>query len=424
MTDLTATAQSILRQNDRGGYTVPTARLYPFQWNWDSAFVAMGFATFDEPRAWQEISLLLRGQWADGLIPHIVFHAPSDDYFPGPDVWHTRHTIPTSGIPQPPVLASAARLLVDHAQDRALAEAEMAAIYPALLRNHRWWQTARDPQGTGLVATLHPWETGMDNSPSWDSPMARVATDTRTVIRRRDTTHIAPEMRPRAEDYQRFIHLVDHYSALAWDPARMFATAPFKVADIGTNAILLRAERDLLALSERFGTVSDSREIAARIARQTTAIAAQWSASHGIFLSRDLLAHTPIDSATSAGFLPLWAGCVTQDQLAGLGATLDHWQTLVKRLVPSFNPADARFEPRRYWRGPVWHVVNWMIAEGFRAAGDLPHATRILDDTLADVVDAGLDEYFDPRDGAGLGGRDFSWTAAIYLLGRVRGIEG
>ena len=41
-------ARAILRANDRGGYCVPTARLYPFQWNWDSAFVAMGWATFDE----------------------------------------------------------------------------------------------------------------------------------------------------------------------------------------------------------------------------------------------------------------------------------------------------------------------------------------------------------------------------------------
>jgi len=26
-------ARSILEQNDRGGYTVPTDRLYPYQWN-------------------------------------------------------------------------------------------------------------------------------------------------------------------------------------------------------------------------------------------------------------------------------------------------------------------------------------------------------------------------------------------------------
>ena len=54
--DLIEQARAILRANDRGGYTVPTNRLYPFQWNWDSGFVAMGWATFDEPRAFAEIA--------------------------------------------------------------------------------------------------------------------------------------------------------------------------------------------------------------------------------------------------------------------------------------------------------------------------------------------------------------------------------
>ena len=35
-------ARAILRGNDRGGYTIPTERLYPFQWNWDSMFSAWG----------------------------------------------------------------------------------------------------------------------------------------------------------------------------------------------------------------------------------------------------------------------------------------------------------------------------------------------------------------------------------------------
>ena len=166
-------ARATLRDNDRGGYCVPTAQLYPFQWNWDSAFTAMGWATFDEPRAWQENSSLLLGQWEEGLIPQIVFHQPSADYFPGPEVWQTRHTPPTSGITQPPVLATAARRLFDNARDRALAEARMAEIFPRLIRNHRWWEAARDPGHNGVVATLHPWETGMDNSPTWDAALAR-----------------------------------------------------------------------------------------------------------------------------------------------------------------------------------------------------------------------------------------------------------
>ena len=55
-------ARAVLRANDRGGYTVPTDRLYPFQWNWDSGFVAMGWATFDEVRGFNEIEHLLEGQ--------------------------------------------------------------------------------------------------------------------------------------------------------------------------------------------------------------------------------------------------------------------------------------------------------------------------------------------------------------------------
>ncbi len=101
--------------NDRGGYTVPTDRLYPFQWNWDSAFVAMGFAAYDIDRAYRELERLAEGQWADGMIPHIVFHQPSDTYFPGPDVWRTHHVIPTSGITQPPVFAMALRKIYETA---------------------------------------------------------------------------------------------------------------------------------------------------------------------------------------------------------------------------------------------------------------------------------------------------------------------
>jgi hypothetical protein len=414
--ELRAQARATLRTNDRGGYCVPTARLYPFQWNWDSAFVAMGWATFDEARAWQEIFSLLRGQWEDGMIPQIVFHAASEDYFPGPEVWQIQRMPPTSGITQPPVLATAARRLLDGAQDRALAEARMAAIYPRLVLNHRWWEAARDPGHSGVVATLHPWETGMDNSPAWDAALARVPTDTTTVIRRRDTAHVDPAMRPRGEDYQRFIHLVDAFRAVGWLPDRMLAVSPFKVADIGTNAILLRAERDLLAVAERFGSASERAAIAARIARLHAGIARLWDGERGVFTSFDLVTGAAIRVATSAGFLPLYAHAASADQAQAMAETLSFWAHLVHWLVPSTDPTDPAFEPVRYWRGPVWSVVNWMIADGFAAAGKPAMAARILADTRHLIEASGLSEYFDPLSGRGVGGGDFSWTSAIYLM--------
>ena len=409
-------ARAILRRNDRGGYTVPTDRLYPFQWNWDSAFVGMAWATFDEARAFTEVERLLQGQWADGLVPHIVFHAPSADYYPGPAVWGVEHQPPTSGITQPPVLATAVRRIFDGARDRAAAEAHVAAIYPRLLASHRWWQRARDPQGSGLVSVLHPWETGMDNSPAWDVALARVPSDTRSPVQRRDTAHVDASMRPRAEEYQRYIHLVELFRDADWQPDRMLAASPFRVADIATNSILLRAERDLLALAQRFGSGGEATEISQRAERMQAAIGRLWSERHGLFLSFDQMASAPIEVATSAGLLPLFGGAADAARTATMLAKLRQWAGSVRCLVPSTAPDEARFDPLRYWRGPVWPAVNWMVAEGLSHAGETAMAAQLRDTMRRLVAGAGFHEYFDPRDGRGLGGANFTWTAAIYLL--------
>lgn len=414
MIDIEA-ARAILRANDRGGYTVPTARLYPFQWNWDSAFVAMGWATFDEERAWRELERLVEGQWDDGMVPHIVFHAPSDDYFPGPEVWRTRHRIPTSGITQPPVLASAIRFVFERTNgpDRT---ARVAALYRQALASHDWWERARDPDGTGLVAILHPWESGMDNSPAWDGAMARLAIEPTTPIRRRDITHVGAEMRPKDEDYRRFIALVDLYASLGWDPAAMWRASPFRLVDVATNAILHRADEDLLALAEQFGSADERGRIATRRQRRAAAFATLWSGPDRIYRARDLATDALVPASTSAGLLPLFAGLPTAAQAAALAAELESWLALVPHPVPSTSPADARFEPRRYWRGPAWAVVNYMIAEGFARYGRAELAERIRAATLSLMQERGFAEYFDPASGTGLGGDSFSWTAAIGLL--------
>ncbi|MGO8388969.1 MGH1-like glycoside hydrolase domain-containing protein, partial [Rhizobium johnstonii] len=64
--------------------------------------LAIGAIYIVERKAHGELERLVEGQWVDGMIPHIVFHAPRETYFPGPNVWRTEQTIPTSGITQPP----------------------------------------------------------------------------------------------------------------------------------------------------------------------------------------------------------------------------------------------------------------------------------------------------------------------------------
>ncbi len=181
----------------------------------------------------------------------------------------------------------------DHAKDRVLAEDKLAALYPKLLAWHRWWVRARDPEKSGLVAMMHPWESGMDNSPAWDEAFARVAPTPTSDIRRKDIGHVDPAMRPSEEFYKRVVALIDLYAALGWDPARMWAETPFKVADVGLNAILHRANLDLLALAARFGTPAEGAEIAARLETTRRAIDTLWDDAGGIYKPRDLADRCP-----------------------------------------------------------------------------------------------------------------------------------
>jgi glucosylglycerate hydrolase len=60
--ELVAQAGRILRRNDMGGWTRAAPRLYPHQWSWDSAFIAIGLAHLDTRRAAQELRTLFAHQ--------------------------------------------------------------------------------------------------------------------------------------------------------------------------------------------------------------------------------------------------------------------------------------------------------------------------------------------------------------------------
>ncbi len=409
-------ARAILRANDRGGYTVPSTRLYPFQWNWDSPLTAIGWACFDLDRAWREFEMLVSGQWADGMIPHIVFHAPSDGYYPGPGAWGTDHRPPTSGITQPPVAATCLRQIVDGAADREAALTRARPLVAALFAWHRWWHEIRDPDGSGLVACLHPWETGRDNSLDWDAPLAGVTPRVDVAALRKDILHADPAQRPTHDYYNRVMTLVEEGRSVAWDGPEFLRRSSFRVCDLGIQSLLVRADEDLARLAIELGMAGEAAALERWRIRSIAAMARLWNPASRAYHSIDLRTGKLASAISVAAFLPLYAGAADRAQATALAERMRDTMARCRYVAPSTPPDTDGYDPKRYWRGPVWPFMNRLVADGFTRYGFGDIARRLRDDTRALILRGGFREYFHPETGEGLGGGDFSWTAAAWLV--------
>lgn len=411
--DLNEEARRILRQNDMGGYTLPTKGLYPYQWNWDSAFAAWGLATFDMPRAWDEFDTLMASQWDDGMVPHIIFHQADPGYFPGPDVWSTGQAIETSGISQPPVSATLARLVWE--MDKAAGQERLAALYPKFVAWHRWWHEVRCTHGP--VAITHPWESGRDNCPDWDIGMAGVDGSKTGEYVRRDTGHVDPSMRPSKEEYDRYIAMVQFGVSVGWDQERIVAEGPFLMADPGITFILLRAHEDLIVIGKALG--EDTTEIEGWAMALRSALPLIWNPDLQAYDAKNLRDGEFAGVLGSGAFLAYLAHAGNPE----LDQQLMRAWDAVSYGIPSADPEADVFDPRRYWRGPTWPVVNSLLGLGFRDMGRFDLEERLKNETRQLILKHGFYEYFDPMDATPCGGKDFTWTAAIWLTWAGDGYE-
>jgi hypothetical protein len=392
---------------------VPSHSLYPHQWSWDSAFIAIGLRHLSPRRAQIELESLLGSQWSDGRIPHISF-SPSvarDAYFPGPDFWQatTSGGVETSGIIQPPVHALAAWLTHETAPEESVRRNFLPRVYPKLVAWHAYLRTHRDLGGHGLVAIVHPWESGMDNSPAWDAALARVEPAPLDSFTRRDTDHASDADRPTDLDYGRYVQLAGTYRDHGYDDA----TTPFEFAleDPCFNALLIASEHALAAIATALD-LDPSPHLAAA-AELTTSLDNLFA--DGIFRVRDLTSGELVAVDTIAGLIPLLVPQLPQATELLATAQGPRFRLGEAKLVPSYDLTGPAFEPGRYWRGPSWFNTAWLIHRGLTTLGQNALAEALREDVLKLAAGTDFAEYVDPHTGEARGARDFSWTAALAL---------
>lgn len=433
MIDLNDYSAKVLENNDAGEWTIPAKGMYPHQWLWDSCFTAMGLRHVNPQRAALELLSLLRGQWQNGMIPHMIFSRRKIG-FNDETIWDSRsidsapRDVGTSGITQPALIAQATQLVAEKLPTDERQQF-LAQMVPAIIRHHAWLYTERDVSGDALVMLLHPWETGLDNSPSWTvnikdahTPHWVRAFDLLRMDRiinyfRRDLHHTDASQRMKTLDLLRLYHAQQDLRRHGYDTAKVMQNPHrhFTIESLGFNSILIRNNEILRELADE-ANIKIEPWLLDKFKQAIAGLTKLCNPDTGICYHRNFDKHMIEETPTITVLFPLYAGVMSKRQnatLVGLLTNTDlYWPDYP---VPSV-PLDSKFfNEKRYWQGPTWLNTNWLIIDGLKRAGYQKEADVIKQKSIELVARQGAHEYFSPITGQGYGANNFSWTAAVTL---------
>jgi hypothetical protein len=417
-----------LKQNDLGFWTRPAPGLYPNQWLWDSCFTAIGLRHLDVKRAQSEIDSLFRGQWKNGMMPHII-QSPAD-YF-GNQLWsrHRSDLAPkgllTSSITQPPMVAEA-MVKVGQMMTQTNRKAWFKHHFNQLLAYHEWLYRERDPHKSGLVALIHPWESGIDNSPSWmhtihshHIPFWIKICDkfgfTNILNHFRKDTKIVPaaERIDAVDGLLLYFHIqkVERYKG---NSKLALKHSHIALQDVLFNSILIRANKCLREIAGEI-EVDLPNWLLHRFKLAEKSINRLWNEKQNVYLDNIYKTDKFTRQTTIGRYLPLYSGAISNERARILASQIK--KELAETTYPvASTPIDSLyFNHHRYWQGPTWVNTNWLIIEGLKHYGFLDLAEEISSKTLELIGQHGPYEYFSPIDGTPAGAHQFSWSAALAI---------
>ena len=428
--ELVHKAKEALKYNDVGKWTRPAPGLYPHQWLWDSSFIAIGLSHYNVHRAKQEILSIFRGQWSNGMIPHMVFGQSKSHI--SPNLWDSRVSpyapddMETSGITQPPVLAEA--IVRIGAQLNASERRKWyKKVWPNLLAYHEWFYRDRNPHAEGLVILIHPWETGLDNTPPWmvtmrdhQRPLWIKAVEATRIDRiierlRKDTRQVPADERMTTAESLMLVNVVRRLRRKQYDTDRILIRSHFTIEDLLFNCILIRANKLVKDIAAEINEDIPI-ETLTFMNKSGKALEQLWDEESGQYYSRLFVTRKLIKEQTIGTLMPLYAGTITKKRAAHLVSLLKDTNYFGANYpVPSVPLSSPHFNHRRYWQGPSWINTNWFIIDGLERYGYTEEAKELRDKSLHMVERSGFFEYFSPTDGFGAGIAPFSWTAALTI---------
>ncbi len=284
-------------------------------WLWDSVFHAAGWRHIDVDLSREMINAVLDTQRQDGFIAHMM----------------TPNGI--SRIIQPPVLAMGVNLVNEIAPDREW----IKSVYSKLSAYVNWDCDHRDSDGNRLLEwniegnpQCRSGESGMDNSPRFDSAIQLDAVDFNSFI-----------------------------------------AVEFEI--LSEFALQLGLEAESAQWKDRYNDMCQR-------------IRGLWSAEVEFFMDRDVKRNAPSPALASSGFMPLICGAAAPRQADALARHLRDPQIFGTAFpVPSIAAKDTEHYSEDMWRGPTWININWLIARGFERYERTDIAREIREKSIREI---------------------------------------
>jgi hypothetical protein len=348
--------------------------VYPHQWLWDSCFHAIAWSAFGDERGLRELTSCFRAQLPSGFVPHMRYLEPN----------HLRGPLDDrSSYTQPPIYAHAARVL---------SQADMpvgAELLDAIARGLDWlWQ--RRMGDRGLLFIVHPWESGADDSPRWDSwiPLSR--------YNHRAYSKYDAELVTQTE--------FDEVGAAVWSRAFVAAPAAF-------NAFAAHAAHELAELTGDARWQERGRDLAVAMDEHL------WDDDEGLWLDLAVVGGGgSVRVPTLDGAFGALATADTHRAHRVLDQLLDPQRfgsSYGLRYLPRDHPA---YDANEYWRGPAWPQLNYMAHVAARRWDRADVATSIREMSLRGATRSRFSEYWNADNGVGSGARPQGWAALAAVL--------
>ncbi|WP_291258573.1 trehalase family glycosidase [Fusobacterium sp.] len=379
-------------------------------WAWDSWKQAVATANFDGELAKSNIRALfdyqiqeddkVRPQDAGTIIDAIFYNKDKDRDGDGGN-WNERNS--------KPALATWAVW----STYKATGDIEfLKEMYPKLIKYHKWWYTNRDHNKNGIaeyggmvhrdnnspeeIILAAAWESGMDNAVRFDVEGYGKDDIGIKVFENRDANN------------------------------RLLGYS-INQESVDLNSFLYAEKIYLANIAKVLGHEEESKEFE-RLAEYVKKYInnEMYDSETGYYYDlqfnqkgeRKLLVNR---GKGTEGYIPLWANAADKEKAKKVVENVLDENVMNTYLpFPTAAKDNPKYNPTKYWRGPVWLDQAYFGIIGLNNYGYSEEAkeltVKLFENSEGLMSDGAIRENYNPETGEGLHCSNFSWSASVYYL--------